>query len=60
MTYEHGDILETDGWGTLYFIEYHNDDEFFGTSDEDECRNSLGHFYPLSIIEGVEGNIFNY
>ena len=59
MGYRHGDILSTDGYGTLYFIEYHNENEFFGTPDEDECRDNCGHFYPLEIIEDVDGNIFD-
>ena len=58
MGYNFGDILITDGYGTLFYIDCGNDDStFFGTSDENECKKKIGHFYPLSCVKEVIGNI---
>ena len=58
MGFKFGDILVTNGYGTLFYIDCGNDDStFFGTEDENECKYKLGHFYPLSCIKEVIGNI---
>lgn len=58
MEYNFGDILITNGYGTIFYINCGNDEStFFGSTDENECKNKLGHFYPLSCIKEVIGNI---
>ena len=58
MGYKKGDILQTDGYGVLYFVQYYGLYGMFCAENENDCKNGLGHIYPLSIVLDAIGNIY--